>query len=338
MKAKIKRGDNFSGVISYILSSPGAELICSHLSNSAFDLKSTAAIRPDIKKPVWHASLALPEGETISHEKWEKIIRDFMERMGFDSSYPFMAYIHKNTSHQHVHIVASRVSVSGSVFYGQFEAKKAIEITQQLEKDYGLIRTKGLEEKPSKKSLKKSEIEAALRTGEKPKRLVIQNCIDNIINELGDHLNMESFSKALYLSGIEVVYAENAGGIYGVSFKLDGVTFKGSQLGKRYSWASLKKVLGYDKDQAGNSESYGEYSRESSKDSYQSGLKDKRARKPEIANTRKTSERERQTGNIRKPSQVPMDSLHSGHSSVFGQPIDADPDSEIADPSSYCPK
>lgn len=75
MNAKTKRGKDFAGVLRYAFegSAPGrdakrATIIASTLAGSnvrslADEFRRVAALRPDIEKPVWKWSLALPAGE-----------------------------------------------------------------------------------------------------------------------------------------------------------------------------------------------------------------------------------------------------------------------------------
>ncbi|EPA1785151.1 relaxase, partial [Escherichia coli] len=90
---KIKRGKSFTGVVRYVLQ-PGAHhksdpvvIGGNMLSGSALELISefngTKQLRPDVQKPVWHNSLRLPDGESLTAEQWSSIADDYMERMGF---------------------------------------------------------------------------------------------------------------------------------------------------------------------------------------------------------------------------------------------------------------
>ena len=48
----------------------------------------TRRIRPDVEKPVWHNSLRLPAGESLTHDEWFNIADDYMEKMGFGPLHP----------------------------------------------------------------------------------------------------------------------------------------------------------------------------------------------------------------------------------------------------------
>jgi len=95
---KIKRGKNFSGVVCYALK-PGSHhksdpvvIGGNMLGDSALELiaefDSTKQLRPDVQKPVWHNSLRLPVGESLSNDQWAMIADDYMKMMGFSSTHP----------------------------------------------------------------------------------------------------------------------------------------------------------------------------------------------------------------------------------------------------------
>lgn len=80
---KIKRGKSFAGVVRYALQ-PGAHhksdpvvIGGNMLGSSALELiaefEGTKQLRPDVQKPVWHNSLRLPDGETLTDEQWSII-------------------------------------------------------------------------------------------------------------------------------------------------------------------------------------------------------------------------------------------------------------------------
>lgn len=120
---KIKRGKSFSGVALYVLK-PGSHhksdpvLIGGNmLSGSVFELISefnvTKQLRPDVQKPVWHNSLRLPSGESLTAEQWSSIADDYMRRMGFSDTHLRCYVLHDDSAGQHIHIIASRIDLNG---------------------------------------------------------------------------------------------------------------------------------------------------------------------------------------------------------------------------------
>ena len=148
MKAKVGRGAGFGGLCRYVGRSEAApERVGGNIQGSSpeewtAELSATRQVR-DVRRPVWHCSLSLPAGEHLTPEKWERVASDFMREMGF-ATQPWVAVRHDNTDNEHIHIMASRIGWDGSLWAGQFEAKKAIAATQRLEQQHNLRPTKGL--------------------------------------------------------------------------------------------------------------------------------------------------------------------------------------------------
>ncbi|SJZ62379.1 Relaxase/Mobilisation nuclease domain-containing protein [Trichlorobacter thiogenes] len=250
MKSKITRGRDFSGLCRYILRhSAQPDLIGGNLAGAgAADLASefvqVANLRPDIEKPVWHSSLALPKGDTLTDQEWNKIVRDYLEDLGFDPlTTPYVVVRHKNTGSDHVHISASRVNLSGGLYLGQNEHLIATRICQKLERKHGLTTTLGPDHKAPAKALKTQEKAMQQRTGKVPPRRCLQHSIDNIINN-SINLTTEDFIKKL--AKVDITAKPNlsrSGKMSGFSFEINGITFKASQLGKSYGWQALEKRL-----------------------------------------------------------------------------------------------
>ena len=246
MKVNVVRGGGFGGAVRYVSDKKkGAE----HIGGTMMGITSKELIkefgvvrklRPEIEKPVWHCSLSLPKGERLDAEKWETVTSDFMSKMGFSDLTPYTVFRHKDTEYDHVHIVASRIDAVGELWQGKWEAKHAINASQALEKEHGLTITPGLEnEGKAKKSVKKNEIERAVRTGERPARLDLQELIDDTLQK---PCTAVEFCERLELSGVSVrPNIAQTGRMNGFSFEFKGVAFKGSSLGADYKWNTLQE-------------------------------------------------------------------------------------------------
>lgn len=252
MKAKISRGGGFRGALDYVFDrGPKAtndkqpELVAGNMvGKDPRDLTQEFAavrlLRPDISKPVWHCSLALPQGERLEAGKWAEVAGDFMEAMDFDrGTTPWVAVRHQDTAQDHIHIVASRVGVDSKVWLGRWEARRAIEATQRLEQTHGLTVTAGLgRAKAQKRSLTANEINQAVRTGKEPPRQKLQR----IVAEAAKYRPTSvEFAERLEAAGVSVrANIANTGRMNGFSFEIDGIAIKGSGLGKGFTWKGLQ--------------------------------------------------------------------------------------------------
>jgi hypothetical protein len=261
MKPNITRGGGFRGALNYVFDvGPGAtheknaELIGGSMIGDnpmalAREFAVVRKLRPDIKKPVWHCSLALPKDERLSTEKWHEVTRDFMERMGFDLDNTLYVVVrHNDTDHDHIHIIASRIALDSSVWLGQWEVRRAIEATQELEKKHGLIVTPGLgDARAELKKATRNETKLAERTGQEPPRERLQKLIDDAVKGKPSALE---FAQRLEAVGVNArVNLASTGRLNGFSFEIGGIHFKGQDLGESYKWNGLqKRGVNYEKE------------------------------------------------------------------------------------------
>ncbi len=254
---KIKRGKTFNGLISYLLkpashhkSDPylvGGNVIESFAEALSAEFNATKLLRSDVSKPVWHNSLRLPVGEGLPMQKWKQIADDYMKRMGFSETHLRAYVLHDDKDGQHIHMVASRIdATSGKLYLGKNENLISTRIIQELEKDYQLTRTKGTDAvKPSSSPAKrkKSRNEAMLeeRTGEKCAKTIIQEAIDTLITS---KISEERFVQQLAAQKIRAIPTRaSTGKMNGFSFEYAKISFKASQLGKKYSWKNLEPFI-----------------------------------------------------------------------------------------------
>lgn len=257
---KIKRGKNFAGVVQYALK-PGSHhksdpivIGGNMLSGSALELISefngTKQLRPDVQKPVWHNSLRLPNGESLTNEQWSSIADDYMERMGFSDTH-LRCYVLHDDDGQHIHIIASRIDMAGGKLYlGRNENLISTRIISEIEIDHNLTVTKTAPaiapKQPKRKKISRNEQMLSARTGVPSPKEALQQILDK---SLADTPDLLTFIKRL--EEAEVGWTANiasTGKMNGFSFEYRDIAFKASKLGKAYSWVNLQKQLNYNPD------------------------------------------------------------------------------------------
>ena len=105
-------------------------------SKWAGELRKAMHTRPEIKNPVWHASLRnTAQDRTLSDATWADMGQSFAEDMGFDG-HPWVMVRHGD---DHVHIVVSRVSDLGEVWHARNDRRAAQSSCKKLELEHGLV-------------------------------------------------------------------------------------------------------------------------------------------------------------------------------------------------------
>lgn len=256
---KVSRGKGFAGVLKY--AAQGDEKVIGHgrliggnmagkdEKSLALEFKMVASQRHDIEKPVWHNALRMPKNEDVSDEKWRLIADDYMQEMGFDpDNYQYCVWKHDDD--EHIHIIANRVGLNKKIYLGQNENLVSTRIIQGLEKRHGLTITKGPDRDadgnivmPEVSTPKKTELEKALRTGEKPPRMVLQELVAEAWK---GRPSTGEFMERLEAAGVDVLpNLASTGRMNGFSFRYDGLKFSGSELGQKYKWAAIQKEIDY---------------------------------------------------------------------------------------------
>lgn len=246
MIMKKTAGEGFPGVLDYVFrhrdcdkEKAPAEHIGGTVWGSMTEMKhqfeATGKIRPEIGKPVVHFSLSLPSDDgKLDSGKWLDIAEDFMRGMKFPEDTAWVAVRHSDTAHDHIHIVVSRISLSGKVWDDSNDFLRGMTVTSRLEKEYGLVRT---DKKRKDRRIKASDYNMAQRDV-LSERAKIMNLVDLT---LAFHPSYEDFKRALAASGVTVTgyRSQKTDMLKGITFELSGVRVKGSQLGRGYSAPGL---------------------------------------------------------------------------------------------------
>lgn len=258
---KIRRGKSLAGVVLYALkpgthhkTDPvviGGNMLGASATELITEFEASASLRADILKPVWHNSLRLPPGESLTAKQWATFADDYMTCMGFSDTHLRCYVLHDDEAGQHIHIIASRVDlVGGKLYLGRNENLISTRVIQELELAHDLTKTKG--PSPShnfsparkRKKLSRGEQQKEKREGQPTAKTFLQNTTDTI---LSTHNDISGFVEALCRHGITPIpNIATSGRMNGFSFEYGGIAFKASQLGKTYSWANLQKMLHYE--------------------------------------------------------------------------------------------
>lgn len=229
---KIKRGKSFAGVVRYALQ-PGVHhksdpvvIGGNMLGGSALELiaefDGTKQLRPDAQKPVWHNSLRLPDGESLSNDQWAMIADDYMKKLGFNETHLRCYVLHDDSAGQHIHIIASRIDMAGGKLYlGKNENLISTRIISELEITHGLTVTKTApsisNKQPKRKRISRNEQMLSERTGVPCTKKSLQRTIDS---SLADKPDLLTFIKRLEQAEVSwKVNVASTGKMNGFSFE-----------------------------------------------------------------------------------------------------------------------
>lgn len=251
MIAKAVKGKGFRGALEYDLTKEQGRVIDKNMAGEnprelAAEFGEIRKLRPNLGKAVLHVSLSAAPGEKLTDEQWREIGKRYMDGMGLEQN-QFVITRHNDTEHEHIHILANRIRFDGSVTSDSQDYKRQEAIMRELERDYGLQRVAPSHE-AERKAPTKGEIEGGIRTGQPSARQQLQQLADAAAKDCSSFTVYQERLEAAGVELVPVVQLEGAK-LSGLSYRLDGVTMKGSDLGKGYSAAGLtKRGVTYEQD------------------------------------------------------------------------------------------
>lgn len=243
MIGKVVTGKGFSGCIGYCLEDKKmkedkdqtimenrAEIL---LFNKCFgnrkeltqQFHEVRKLNPKQSKPVFHLVLSMAPGEHLLRPQLIQIAQDCAKEFGFADN-QFIAVEHRDTGHQHIHIVANRIGYSGKTNVSDSNSYKRIaEFCRKMEQKFNLqnvlsprrFLSKDQQLQP-RNDQRKDHIKAQLRQ-------IVQSS-----------QTMEGFQQKARALGFEIIKGR------GISFiDKNGVKVKGSDMG--LSLSTIEKTL-----------------------------------------------------------------------------------------------
>jgi hypothetical protein len=251
MIAKAIKGKGFRGALEYDLSKEHGRLIDTNMEGAgprelAKEFGEIRKLRPNLGKAVLHVSLSAAPGEHLTDAQWIDIGQRYLHGMGLDNN-QYLITRHNDTEHEHIHLLVNRIRFDGKVASDSHDYRRHEVLMRAIERDYALQPVQ-----PSidavRRAATKGEIEQGLRTGVASTRQRLQQLCDGAVTASRSY---SDYAERLEAAGVELVPVTQLDGtkLSGLSYRLDGVMMKGSDLGKGYSPAGLaKRGVSYEKD------------------------------------------------------------------------------------------
>ena len=160
MIAKISATENLGGTLGYNFKKVEKEEASILLTQGLYQNKEGTytmaevfadmqAVIPEkcrTKKMVFHCSLNPHPDEKLSDETLTQIAKEYMETLGYGKQ-PYIVFKHNDIVREHIHIVSLRVDSRGQKINDRFEKRRSKQITDALEKRFGLIPSSKITEK-----------------------------------------------------------------------------------------------------------------------------------------------------------------------------------------------
>ena len=240
MIAKIIKGTNFSGVVSYMLSKREGQVkvlqangVRSSLPNDiAHDFNLQASMRTNVQKPVCHTILSFSahDSERLTDATMVKIANEYLHKMGYGDTQNLIVR-HSDRQHPHLHICINRIGNDGKTISDRNEKYRSTKICRELTERYGLTLGEG------KKAVNRQQLR-----GEDKLRYEIFDAIKAVLPQ---SKNWKSFVAGLDKQGITTRFKTkgNTDVVQGIIFVKDGFSFSGSKIDRSCSFSRLNAEI-----------------------------------------------------------------------------------------------
>lgn len=234
----IKSNASFSASLDYCLNRKEAKIIHSdgvRLGDSKFLAKQfdlLARSNDRIKNPLGHIVLSFSKNldDKLSDSMMNHIAQDYLGKMGISNT-ALLVVRHSDKKHPHCHIVYSKNGFNNRKLNEDYLKLRSLKAVREINLNYGF--TKSREQSPYTDSKNKyyqvkKEIRYYLQQGTNG-----SNARNNW-KDLTHYLNSKGIS-------IEFKSKGNSEEIQGISFSKDGFRFKGSEIGREFSFSKIEQ-------------------------------------------------------------------------------------------------
>lgn len=132
-------------------------------------MRNSAIDSERVIKPVWHAMLSLRPGESLTEGQWLEVVETYLSDLGFGLENKWVAVLHGDTDHQHVHIIANRICMNEefTVVKDSNERMRSCDSTSDIEDRFGLSKAPAPKETWGT-PISRAQLEASQRDGSIP--------------------------------------------------------------------------------------------------------------------------------------------------------------------------
>ena len=239
MIAKIVKGSSFKGVLSYILDKEkdAKILVCDGLfaenkDTIAMSFEAQSKMNPKVTKPVGHISLAFHKEDEhrLADRAMAGIALEYLKEMGITDTQVLIVR-HFDKEHPHVHITFNRIADNGRTISDRNERIRSARICKELTRKYGLYFASG------KEQVKRHRLKEPDKT-----KYGLYSILKSEVSRCG---NWRQLAANLEKQGVDMrfKYKGKSDEVQGVVFTMNGYSFSGSKIDRRFSFSKIDAAL-----------------------------------------------------------------------------------------------
>ena len=239
MIAKIVKGSCFRGVVNYILDKgkDAKILFCDGLfaenrDTIAMSFKAQSKMNPKVTKPVGHISLAFHKEDErrLTDRAMAGIALEYLKEMGITDTQVLIVR-HFDKEHPHVHIAFNRIANDGRTISDRNERIRSARICKELTRKYNLYFASG------KERVKQHRLKEPDKT-----KYGLYSILKSEVSRCG---NWNMLAANLKKQGVDMQfkYKGKSDEVQGVVFTMNGYSFSGSKIDRRFSFSKIDVAL-----------------------------------------------------------------------------------------------
>ena len=191
-------------------------------------------------------SPTIEDGQALSQEKLAKINKAFLKQMKLEH-HQYIAFVHDNTAHKHIHLYVNRTDYQGKAYNDQFISNRAARAAEGIAKEMGLQTAKEVQQ------LKHRARQVAHPELAHIKHLAHTTLQQQEVNTVGKFVH--AFNAAGTPAGLRAAaYNNKQGQFQGMRFYAGAQKFKASEidrsLSKQQLTHRLEKQVGLERSRA----------------------------------------------------------------------------------------
>ena len=170
------------------------------------------------------------EGKKLTNKELQEMTLDFLKELKIDTkNQQYLAFVHTEKEHKHIHIICNRVKDNGTLVSDNFIGKKAQWAAHRIAKERGLI------------SAKERMIENLknIEQGKDNNRAIKNRILEkhNLVMETNPK-SMEEYRRKMYDFGVKVIPTINRQGL------IQGYRFLDLESGNNFKASEIHRKLG----------------------------------------------------------------------------------------------
>ena len=239
MIAKIIKGSNFKGVVNYILDKEkdAKILVCDGLfaenkETIAGSFEAQARMNQKVTKPVGHIALAFSKEDEhrLTDRAMAGIALEYLKKMGIADT-QILIVRHFDKEHPHVHVAFNRIANDGRTISDRNERIRSARICKELTKKHNLYFASG------KERVKQHRLKEPDKT-----KYGLYSILKSEVSRCG---NWRQLAANLEKQGVDMrfKYKGTSDEVQGVVFTMNGYSFSGSKIDRRFSYSKIDAAL-----------------------------------------------------------------------------------------------